>query len=548
MRTNRLKAVFYRQLVSLAAIWSASTLFPVYADAQGPGLSSSYPLPTAPANQDTSLLPDLSLAPAQTAAAPTRGKLVVDVVATVSGSNKSIEMERHIQTRKGQEFDPERVQGDIRRLIQSGLYREVKPYTKDTPGGVIVIYEAFERPRIKYIKQVGNRGLSDKKLTKEHGLKVGDAINAFNTEEARRKLEEKYKKEGYTKATVSIFEGDKSTDRGVVFYINEGQIQRISKVEFVGNTPELVTDSRLYTQIQSKPGYLYYFIRGKVDRNKIDADVEKLTAYYRNLGYFRARVDRELEYDEAGKWLTLRYVIDEGPRYVVRNVTIDGNTKFANAPLLEHLKLKSGQYFNQGEMNADISTMQDLYGSQGHVYADVQADPRFLEEPGQLDLVYHIKEGDVFRVGEVNVHIGAETAGSSSHTRQNVVLNRVELRPGDIIDTRKLRDSERRLKSSGLFETNPSEGEAPRIVVKSPDLNSIGNTGKQPPRRGTVRSQTPESAAVTDPRYTAQNNQTGLPPAKAQQGPYSAAAKPEAAPPAATPAPVSSSRYARPSP
>lgn len=439
---------------------------------------------------------------------------MADVIATVSGSNKSMEMQRHIQTRKSQEFDPERVQGDVRRLIQSGLYKDVKTYTKDTSEGVVVIYEAFERPRIKYLKHIGNRGISDKKLAKEHGLKVGDALNAYNAEEARRKLEDLYKKNGFGKATVSLFEGDKPNDNGLVFYIDEGQVQRISKVEFVGNTPELVTDARLTTQIQSKPGYLYYFFRGKVDRSKIDADVEKLTAYYRSLGYFRARVARELEYDDAGKWLTLRFVIDEGPRYVVRNVSIEGNNKFVTAPLLENLKLKRGQYYNQDEMNADVSTLVDLYGSQGHVYADVQADPRFLEEPGQLDLVYRIKEGDVFHVGEVTVHVG----GESPHTRQTVVLDRVDLRPGDIIDTRKLKDSERRLKSSSLFATNPSEGEPPRINVKPPDLNTIGKSSS----KRAVRSQSPEEIenVILDPKQTQANNQTGLPAAVPQKGPY----------------------------
>ena len=73
------------------------------------------------------------------------------------------------------------------------------------------------------------------------------------------------------------------------------------------------------------------------------------------------------------------------------------------------------------------------------MFADVQADLRFLEEPGQLDVVYRIKEGDVFSVSEINVHI----AGEFPHTKQTVVLSRVSLRPGDIIDTREVRNSER---------------------------------------------------------------------------------------------------------
>ena len=40
------------------------------------------------------------------------------------------------------------------------------------------------------------------------------------------------------------------------------------------------------------------------------------------------------------------------------------------------------------------------------------------------------------------------------------------VQPGDIIDVRKVRDWERRLKASQLFEINPAMGKAPKVVVK----------------------------------------------------------------------------------
>jgi outer membrane protein insertion porin family len=215
--------------------------------------------------------------------------------------------------------------------------------------------------------------------------------------------------------------------------------------------------------------------------------------YYRSLGYFQARVSRALEYDESGKWLTLKFIIDEGPRYQVRSVALEGVTKFDTQKLLEFLELKAGDYFNQAESNKDLTTLTDLYGSQGHVFADVQADLRFLEEPGQLDVVYRVKEGQVFKVGEINVHI----AGEFPRTRQTVVLNRVSLRPGDIIDMREVRNSERRLKASQLFAGTQNDGEPPRIVVRPPELSSLNVAASGPPTA--VRGQEPEAAPTLRP-------------------------------------------------
>lgn len=420
------------------------------------------------------------------------GQMVVEVIVRGQQTLKDYEVLKYIHTRKDREFDPDLVQADVRRLVTSGLFREVKPLTQQTPAGVVVIFEVVERPRIGQIKFLGNRGFSDKKLTKEIGVKAGDPLNSYVAEESRRKLEEFYRRGGYPHATVTLFEGDRPGDRDLVFLIHEGQLERIAAVTFEGNhsTPASV----LRTKIQSKPGYLWYLFRGKVDREKIDADVQALTAYYRSLGYFQARVSRALDYDESGKWLYLKFIIDEGPRYQVRSVALEGVTKFDTAKLLEFLELKAGDYFSQAESNKDLNTLTDLYGSQGHVFADVQADLRFLEEPGLLDVVYRVKEGQVFQVGEINVHI----AGEFPRTRQTVVLNRVSLRPGDIIDMREVRNSERRLKASQLFAGTQNDGEPPRIVVRPPDLSSLNMAARQP--SGTaVRGQEPDTEGALQP-------------------------------------------------
>ncbi len=416
--------------------------------------------------------------------------IVVDVI--VRG-NKKVALSKaytYLRTRKGREFDAQLVQGDVRRLTQSGLFRDVRTFTDNVPGGVIVRFEVLERPTIGYIRFLGNRGVRDKTLLKEADMKVGESLNQYSVEEGRRKIQDYYQSHGYPKTEVSILEGNKPTDAGVVYVINEGQLERISSVEFVGNT--IASGDRLKTQIESKAGYLWYFFAGKVDREKIDADVEKLTAYYRSLGYFRARIGREIELDDSGRWAKLRFVIDEGPRYVVRNVSLLGNKKFSTDSLQADLNLKPGEYFNQAKMNRDVAKLKDTYGGEGHIFADVQADPRFLEEPGELDLVYRIQEGDVFRVGKIDVKID----GEFPHTRQSVVMNRISLRPGDILDVRELRRSEQRLKASQLFEIDPSKGAPPELVVVPPDLlGAGGSVADQPkPRAGSrsYRGQSPE--------------------------------------------------------
>src|SRR5437763_8931731 len=107
------------------------------------------------------------------------GQLVIDVLIRGKHTSKDYEIQKHIHTRKDREFDADIVQGDVRRLVTSGLFRDVKTYIEQAEAGVVVIFEVFERPRIREIKFLGNHGFSDKKLTKEIGVKVGDPLNTY---------------------------------------------------------------------------------------------------------------------------------------------------------------------------------------------------------------------------------------------------------------------------------------------------------------------------------------------------------------------------------
>lgn len=386
-----------------------------------------------------------------------------------------------LHSRVGRYYDPETVQRDVRSLMGSGMFQNVKTYKNDIDGGKSITFEVFERPVVQYVRFVGNDGINDEKLLKDLALKPGDPLNGFSVEETRRSLQQVYRDKGYADAHIEIIEGTQPKDKGVVFQVHEGGVQRIYKVDFVGNT--IASDARLKTQIKSKPGILWLF-GGKVRRDQIGQDVERLTAYYRRLGYFRARVGRKVEYNADRDWVTLTFVIDEGARYRVRNITAEGNENLEIAQILSEVQSQPGEFFNLDRMRTDLNTVRDLYGSQGYIFSKIEAEPRFQEKPGVLDIVFKINEGEQYRVGRILVNID----GENPHTRQSVVLNRISIRPGEVIDIRKLRASEMRLQRSSLFLHDPASGVSPKITVRPPreDETQIASAGGD-----TIRGQGP---------------------------------------------------------
>jgi len=415
--------------------------------------------------------------------APTE-ELVAEVRIIGNETTSTTQVITNITTRAGRPFDETVVQRDVRTLANLGWFVDVKSLYERTPQGRIVIFQVVERPTIRYVQYVGNTKVKDKTLGKQTLLKVGGSVDPYAVQEGKRKLRDYYVSKGYNNIQISILEGDKPTDQGVTYLIHEGVAQRIWKTKFVGNDGDFVSDSRLKTLIKSKPPILYMF-KGFVDRDKIEADIAAITDYYRAHGYFQARVSRMLDDDEEGDWSTLTFVIHEGIQSKVRNVSVMGNSKFEQKPLEEKLVLKGGLPFEQAKMQKDAQWLQELYGSQGYVFADVQPETIYLEEPGQVDLRYDIKEGDRFRVGRIFVHIN----GDNPHTRIQTALNRVTLRPGQIMDIRELKASERRLIASSLFHSDPQSGQRPKISYRIPEDAEIG-LAERP--TGNVRGQSPD--------------------------------------------------------
>ena len=403
------------------------------------------------------------------------------VAAVIVTGNKNIPtplLLKDVSTRKGRYFDPDKLRQDVDTLWSNPQISRVRgPYLKHTDEGIIVTIDVVERNVITEIKFIGNRGITDKNLKKAINLTDGAPLDIQEINMAKKKLEDFYKKKGYPKTQIEIIEGNEKGDSNVVFVIHEDEHQKIWKVNFEGNS--IASDARLRTQINSKPGILKLF-GGAVEREKIEQDITRLLTYYRSLGFFNARIGREISESNDGRWLTLSFIIDEGPRYTIRNVSFVGNKSYASKDLREMLELKptpedSTPKFNVATMNRDVVSLQDLYGSMGFVHSRVTAEPRFLEEPGVLDIVYIIDEGKQYVVGDINIHFEG-----GSITKRSVVLSRLTLAPGQLIDAREIKKSEQLLGRSQIF-ANGQNGPRPSIVVRPSTTEQLDRIADKAP-------------------------------------------------------------------
>lgn len=409
---------------------------------------------------------------------PNQSQVIKQVIVKGNRTIPEHQIMRHIRTRSGRYFDPDLLQEDVNRIWKmKGIRRVTGPFLDKQADGIVVTFEVTERPFVESVKYIGNRAITDRQLAKETGLKDGDPLDLHAVRMAKTRIEDFYAEKGFPKTEVSIVNGDELEDREIVFLISEDKLQRVASVTFEGNT--IASDARLRSFVKMKPGIMWYF-GGKVNRRELEQDEIRITSYYRALGFFNAKIGRQLNETDDGSWLSIHYVINEGPRYRVRSVSFAGNAVYSQEELATVVKLipEDGEApeFNAAKMNEDVTRLEDLYGSQGYVFANVEASPDFLEQPGLIDLVYRIDEGEQYRVGNINVVID----GEYGITKRQVVLNRMGLRPGDLIDARLLRDAEARLARSQLFTDGmSSSGPGPRVVVRTPELDELMETKRR---------------------------------------------------------------------
>ncbi len=400
------------------------------------------------------------------------GKKVLDVQIIGNQRYTTEKILQQIHLRTGHIFKVSNLDDDILRMNQSRLFTLVEPYIRSVPGGVIVMFKVQERPVMHYLRFQGNGSVSIGTLEKECGLVPGRPFSPYDVEEGRKKLETYYQSKGFAKVSVKAIQGSEIGDPGVIYLINPGPKLRIGNTEFIGNT--IASDARLKTIIQSKPGFMWIF-KGELRDDILQEDIRKLEDYYRRLGFFYARIGRRVKRTSEKGWNDVTFVIEEGPQAHINEIRYVGNTKFDSSAFADDMKIEVGKPFNKDRLDMSIMRVRRRYGKEGYVFANINAEMKILDDPGKCDIVFSIQEGKTYRVGRVNVLI----EGEYPHTQISTVLNRLSVKPGDLVKVNELQQSERRLKASQLFANDPAQGKVPKIVYSPPELAEEAQTASQ---------------------------------------------------------------------
>jgi len=394
----------------------------------------------------TGVLGLLAASRAQTAATAPAGPMDGGIVREIriQGLERIDEgyVRNQLRTAAGQPYSAKQMSEDVGRLLRTGRFLDVRATPEPADGEVIVTLVVREKPVVAAIEIRGNVKFATKDLLKDLDFGIGDPVDRFQINQGRDTIERKYRDAGYAYAEVTVEEEALKTEQRVVYNIVEGPRVRVRRIAFEGNAA--YKPAELLRLVSTKT-YIWIFRTGEFDADKAQRDAENIQTFYREHGFLEAEVSYRPEFlDEARENMRLVFVINEGTRYTIKEIRITGNTVFTTEDLLAKLKLHAGDYFDAFKLKDDAQAIETEYGRQGYIYATATPSRVFAEEPGQVVITLRIAEDSQFTMGRIEIHGNAQT-------QDKVVRRELRFYPGELYDTTKVRDAEKRIKDTQLF-------------------------------------------------------------------------------------------------
>jgi outer membrane protein insertion porin family len=364
-----------------------------------------------------------------------------------------------MRTKVGQPYSNEVVQEDIKALYKTGYIRNVRIFAQPEGDGVKVIVAVQTRAIVREIEINGAERIKPTRLRKEIKVRLNQAVDEQQLEEARQKVIEVYQARGFTNVSVEFRVDPIDEKRGtarVVFTVNEGAKGAVSQIRFEGNAH--ISQKVLRKQMKTRGQTLIHFVdkSGRLDEVQLEQDLDKIREYYQDHGFIDVQV-KDVRKDRTEKGpMIITIVIVEGPQYHVRKLTITGYEHSTDVKIRAFLKMKEGSVYSPKQLRDDAKAVADAYGSGG--YVDLVITPEGTPAgTGLIDVHYNVEEGVRSFVNRVNIE-------GNTRTKDKVIRREVLVAPGDVFNTVRVDTTKKRLENLGYFakvETYPEDTDIP---------------------------------------------------------------------------------------
>lgn len=369
----------------------------------------------------------------------------------------------YVDIKKNTIIDDAKMDASLKQLYATGLFNDVSLNMKN--DGLLIIKVA-ENPIINKVLFDGNDKVDDEMLKGELQLAPRSTYSRAKVQEDVQRILEIYKRTGRYAVVVEpqIIERDQNRV-DLIFKIDEGPLASINKVNFVGN--KHYSDDDLQSEIMSKESRWYRIFSSaeNYDSEKTNYDKELLRRFYFKRGYADFRVVSAVaELSPDKKSFVLTFVLDEGKRYKIRSLDIISDIADVDtAALKPAVQLETGDWYNADKVEKSVTALTDELGKKGFAFVDVEPEMTKDTAAGEIDLTFHVKEGERIFVDRINIT-------GNTRTYDKVIRREFRIDEGDAFNVSKIKDSRRNVENLDYFskvniETMPKDDNKADINV-----------------------------------------------------------------------------------
>ncbi len=366
----------------------------------------------------------------------------------VIAGNQRVEEEAirvRLSAQAGADVSEEMIDADLRALYRMGFFSDVQAELSEEDSRRVLTYRVVERPFVREVKVEGAKKIDREEL--EAALRARPNT-ILDPEKARRGIEEAkklYEKKAYLDAsiryeTTPVGENEVS----LTFVVDEGKPVRIHSLIFEGN--RAFSARQLKKVMATKERWFLSFITGagNLDREVLNTDTERLTAYYYEHGYIDVRIDEPVIQREP-KGISVTFKIDEGQVYAFGDVRLSGEVLPDAEALRARLTAKTGETFRPSKMRDDMNALTEVYGDRGYAFVNVTPETDVDAAAKQVGVTYRITRGPEVFIDRIEI-------SGNTKTRDKVIRREMELQEQQRFSGSKLRRSQERLRRLGFFE------------------------------------------------------------------------------------------------
>jgi len=334
----------------------------------------------------------------------------------ISGAGESeAGLRERLRTRLGEPYEVAQMRDDVAMLREQPGIASASADTERGPDGVVVRFQLVRSDRVgapqaqagrdvvAEVQVRGNRRIDADAIRARIGTRAGDPYRGAQVAKDLREIQAL----GFFR-DVRVLVDQTPKGRIVSFEVEENPVVR--QISITGN--ESVESDKIKDILTLTTGSTLDLPLLFENRNRIEG-------LYRAQGFYLAEVGYEVEpLGEAA--VSIVFVVEEGKKLKLREISFRGNHAFTEAELREAFKTKTWHWYSlatswfdhSGTYSEplflqDLNGVQKKYGDAGYLQVQI-GEPSVVPSPDGLDVSVQIDEGRLFRVGKLEV-TGDET-------------------------------------------------------------------------------------------------------------------------------------------